>query len=46
MTVKTSENYLSGVLFIKNNTAYLTVFESSDKDQKIFNQILNSLKVP
>lgn len=45
MTVKASENYLSGVLFIKNNTAYLTVFESSDNDQKTFNQILNSLKI-
>jgi hypothetical protein len=46
MTVKASENYLSGVLFIKNHTAYLAVFESSDNDQKIFNQILNSLKIP
>ena len=45
MTVKASENYLSGALFIKNNVPYLTVFESLDKDQKIFNQILNSLKV-
>ena len=45
ITVKASENYLSGVLFIKNSTAYLAVFESSDNDQKTFNQILNSLKV-
>ena len=45
ITVKASENYLSGVLFIKNRTAYLAVFESSDNDQKTFNQILNSLKI-
>ena len=45
MTVKASENYLSGVLFIKNSTAYLAVFESSDNDQETFNQILNNLKV-
>ena len=45
MTVKASENYLSGVLFIKNSTAYLAVFESSDNDQETFNQILNRLKV-
>ena len=45
MTVKASENYLSGVLFIKNGIAYLAVFESSDNDQRTFNQILNSLKI-
>ena len=45
MTVKASENYLSGVLFIKNSTGYLAVFESSDGDQKTFNQVLNSLKI-
>jgi hypothetical protein len=46
MTVKASENYLSGVLFVKNSTGYLAVFESADNDQKTFNQVLNSLKVP
>ncbi len=45
MTVKASENYLSGVLFIKSSTAYLVVFESSDNNQKTLNQILNSLKI-
>ena len=45
MTVKASENYLSGVLFIKNSTGYLAVFESADGDQKTFNQVLNSLKI-
>ncbi len=45
ITVKASENYLSGVLFIKNRTTYLAVFESSDNNQKTLNQILNSLKV-
>jgi len=45
MTVKASENYLSGALFIKNSTSYLAVFESSKNDQKTFNHILNSLKV-
>ena len=46
ITVKASGNYLSGVLFIKNSTNYLAVFESSDNSQKTFNQIISSLKVP
>lgn len=46
ITVKASENYLSSVLFIKNGTSYLTVFESSDKNQQMFNQIISSINVP
>ena len=45
ITVKASKNYLSSVLFIKNGTGYLAVFESSDNDQQMFNQIISSLKV-
>lgn len=46
ITVKSSGNYFSGVLFIKNGTDYLAVFESSNNDQQAFNQIISSLKVP
>ena len=46
ITVKGSENYFSSVLFIKNNTSYLVVFESSDNDQQTFDWIINSLKMP
>jgi hypothetical protein len=45
ITVKASENYLSSVLFIKNGTGYLAVFESSDNDQQMFNQIIKSINV-
>jgi hypothetical protein len=45
ITVKSSGSYFSVVLFIKNNTDYLAVFESSDNDQQTFNQIISSLKV-
>ena len=45
ITVKASEKYLSGLLFLKNSTTYLAVFESSDNDQKLFNRILTTLKV-
>lgn len=46
ITVKASDNYFSGILFIKKSTNYLAVFESSDNNQKTFNQIISSLKVP
>jgi hypothetical protein len=44
ITVKASENYLVGVLFIKNSIGYLAVFESSDNDQEMFNKIISSVK--
>jgi hypothetical protein len=46
ITVKASGNYLSRVLFIKNSTSYLVVFESFDNDQQRLNQIISSLKAP
>ncbi len=45
ITVKASENYFSGILFIKNGTGYLAVFQSSNNDQKMFNQIMDTLKI-
>lgn len=45
ITVKASGNYFSSVLFIKNSTGYLAVFESLDNDQQTLDQILSSLKV-
>ena len=46
ITVKGSENYFSSILFIKNNTSYLAVFESLDNNHQTFDWIINSLKVP
>jgi len=45
ITVKASGNYFSSILFIKNNSSYLVVFESQNNDQQTFDQIVKSLNV-
>ncbi len=45
MTVTASENYVTIILFIKNDIDYLAVFESSDSNQQRLDWIINSLKI-
>jgi len=46
ITVKSSSNYYSALVFVKNDTGYLAVFQSTGNDQQTFDNIISSLKVP